>query len=78
MNLTTKELYRIKKSHIIIHAAGYGQPGKFLNYPFETFKLNTQVTEHLLGLVKKNGSFLFISSSELYSGLNKDYLKIKN
>ena len=75
LNLTTKELYRIKKSHIIIHAAGYGQPGKFLNYPFETFKLNTQVTEHLLGLVKKNGSFLFISSSELYSGLNKDYFE---
>ena len=46
---------------------GMDNPGKFLNYPFETFKLNTQVTEHLR-ISQKNGSFLFISSSELYSG----------
>ncbi len=74
-NLITKEILKTKKSHIIIHAAGYGQPGKFLNYPFETFKLNTQVTEYLLKSVKKNGSFLFLSSSELYSGLNKNYFE---
>jgi len=55
----------------IIHAAGYGQPGKFLTNPIKTIKLNTTVTMGLLEKLKPKGKFLFISSSEVYSGLDK-------
>lgn len=52
----------------VVHAAGYGQPRKFLEDPVKTFMLNTTGTKELLKKVKKDGRFLFISSSELYSG----------
>lgn len=55
---------------VIVHAATYGQPGMFMDYPETTIKLNTYVTSVLLEKVLiKNGNFLFISSSEVYSGL---------
>ncbi len=53
----------------IIHAAGYGQPGKFLQDPVKTIELNTSV---LLGLFEKlvdGGKLLFLSTSEVYSGV---------
>jgi UDP-glucuronate decarboxylase len=53
---------------LIIHAAGYGQPGKFLADPIKTISLNTTVTINLLKLLNVNGKFLFVSSSEVYSG----------
>ena len=55
---------------IIIHAAGYGQPGKFLENPILTLALNTTSTLQLINKVKPGGKFLFISSSEVYSGLD--------
>jgi len=54
---------------IIIHAATYGQPGKFLADPIKTLKLNTSVLFNLFENLKSNGKFLFLSSSEVYSGL---------
>ena len=55
---------------VIVHAATYGQPGMFMDFPEITIKLNTYVTSVLLEKVlKKTGNFLFISSSEVYSGL---------
>jgi nucleoside-diphosphate-sugar epimerase len=53
----------------IIHAAGYGQPGKFTLKPIVTLKLNTLVTFKLIEKLNKGGKFLFLSSSEVYSGL---------
>ena len=50
----------------IIHAACYAQPKKFLENGIETIKLNTEITEKLLRSIKKEGSFLFLSSSEIY------------
>lgn len=50
----------------IIHAACYAQPKKFLENGIETIKLNTEITEKLLKSLKKSGSFLFLSSSEIY------------
>ena len=50
----------------IIHAACYAQPKKFLENGIETIKLNTEITEKLLKSLKKGGSFLFLSSSEIY------------
>ena len=56
----------IQKFDSIIHAAGYGQPGKFLRNPFTTISLNTSATEILLQ--KTRNKFLFVSTSEVYSG----------
>lgn len=53
----------------IIHAAGYGQPGKFLENPVKTIKINTSATLALFEKLLPNGKFLFLSSSEVYSGL---------
>lgn len=55
---------------IVIHAAGYGQPGKFLVNPLTTIELNTSVTSSLVRKVNKLGKFLNFSSSEVYSGLD--------
>lgn len=59
----------LPQADIIIHAAGYGQPGRFLAEPVKTLKLNTLTTFLLFGKLKPKGKFLFISSSEVYSGL---------
>jgi len=62
---------KIKFYDIIIHAAGYAQPKKFNAEPEKTLILNTFSTLKLLKRVKLNGKFLFISTSELYSGNKK-------
>ncbi len=55
---------------VIIHAAGYGQPGKFLEDKIKTITLNTTSTINLFNKLNKDGKFLFVSTSELYSGLD--------
>ena len=55
----------------IIHAAGYGQPHKFMADPVETLTLNTKCTLDLFDLLNTGGGFLFISTSEVYSGLEQ-------
>lgn len=67
----TDFLKSLPKADYIIHAAGYGQPGKFLADPVKTLKLNTLASFFLLEKLKPAGKFLFISSSEVYSGLDK-------
>jgi len=52
----------------VIHAAGYGQPGKFLENPVKTIRLNTAVTADLMEKLPQSGRFLFLSTSEVYSG----------
>lgn len=54
----------------IIHSAGYAQPSKFLDDKLTTLRINSMVTDKLFNLLNDGGSFLFVSSSELYSGLN--------
>ena len=58
----------LPKSECIIHSAGYGQPGKFLNDKLKTVSINTSATISLSRKLKKGGKFLFLSSSEIYSG----------
>ena len=53
---------------VIIHAAGYGQPGKFMVNGLKTIELNTTVTDDLGQHLAKDGRFLFLSTSEIYSG----------
>lgn len=56
----------------IIHAAGYGQPLKFIQNKIKTIKINTEATNNLLEHLNKDGRFLFISSSEIYNGIDHD------
>ncbi|MCX6799972.1 MAG: NAD-dependent epimerase/dehydratase family protein, partial [Candidatus Falkowbacteria bacterium] len=55
----------------IIHAAGYGQPGKFMDDRIKTIRLNTAVTLDLFEHLVPGGKFLFLSTSEVYSGLDR-------
>jgi UDP-glucuronate decarboxylase len=55
---------------VVIHSAGYAQPAKFTSDPAETIRINTEVTRTLLARLNPGGKFLFVSSSEVYSGLS--------
>ncbi len=65
----TRFCERLPDADYIIHAAGYGQPERFMENPVKTLQLNTAVTLSLFGKINPQGKFLFISSSEVYSGL---------
>lgn len=67
----------LPKFDYIIHAAGYGQPGKFLKNKIKTITLNTTSTINLLNKLNFGGKFLFISTSELYSGLDYENISEK-
>lgn len=54
---------------MIIHAAGYGQPGKFTANPVKTLELNLMGTFGLIRRLNPGGQFLFTSSAEVYTGL---------
>lgn len=60
----------LEEADYIIHAAGYGQPGKFLQDKIKTIAINTTATMSLLKKLNSGGKFLFISTSEIYSGLS--------
>ncbi|MCX5998137.1 MAG: NAD-dependent epimerase/dehydratase family protein [Chloroflexi bacterium] len=62
------------QADLIIHAAGYAQPAKFMANPATTIQVNTSATMALLKRLSRGGRFLFVSSSEIYSGLNKPSL----
>jgi len=55
---------------VIIHSSGYAQPSKFLSDRLKTLRINTDATINLLNSLKKEGKFLFVSTSEVYSGNN--------
>jgi UDP-glucuronate decarboxylase len=59
------------KYDYIIHSAGYAQPSKFLDDKIKTLEINGSCTIKLLDKLETGGSFLFISSSEVYNGLFK-------
>lgn len=60
---------RLPEADAMIHAAGYGQPGRFLADPPSTLALNVCATLDLFTHLAPGGRFLFMSSSEVYSGL---------
>ena len=77
-NLAGFKLYhdswKLPRSYdVIIHAAGYGQPVIFMQNPAATIHVNTTVTEQLLQSLNPNGHFLFVSSNEVYHGLQKEF-----
>lgn len=65
----TSFLESLPQADVIIHAATYGQPAMFMENPLATLKLNTTATFVLLDKLLPGGKFLFLSSSEVYSGL---------
>jgi UDP-glucuronate decarboxylase len=65
----------IPQADYIIHAAGYGQPGRFMEDQVKTLKLNTASTFQLFDKLNLDGKFLFVSTSEVYSGLNNPPFK---
>lgn len=60
----------LPRADYIIHAAGYGQPGRFMENPINTLQLNTSSTFLLFDKLYPEGKFLFASTSEVYSGLS--------
>lgn len=54
---------------VIIHAACYSPPSMFTSAAVETIRVNTAGTQSLLDQVTPGGKFLFLSTSEVYSGL---------
>jgi UDP-glucuronate decarboxylase len=70
-NLEKHEFSRtIPDADFIVHAATYGQPGLFTAHPLSTLQLNTTATFALLERLRPGGKFLFLSTSEIYSGLS--------
>jgi UDP-glucuronate decarboxylase len=68
LNIQSNE-YELPAADVIIHAAGYAQPSVFTSQPVQTLLINTSMVHELLGYMKPGGKFLFLSSSEVYSGL---------
>ena len=68
------ECSSLPPADIIIHSAGYAQPAIFMANPVATFQVNTTATATLLQRLKPGGAFLYLSSSEVYSGLQKSPL----
>lgn len=60
----------LPEADVVIHAACYAQPALFMADPVETLALGTEVTLDLLRRTRRGGRFLFVSSSEIYSGLS--------
>lgn len=74
-DITDQSIYNdLPNFDCIIHSSGYAQPNKFLDDKIKTITLNTVTTINLINKLNKNGKFLFVSTSELYSGLNVESL----
>lgn len=63
----------LPQTDVIIHSAGYGQPTRFMTEAAETIHVNTTITEQLLESLNPGGRFLFVSSNEVYHGLDKEF-----
>lgn len=69
MDLADYQQYaRLPRSDLTIHAAGYAQPSLFMANPAATLSINVAATLALLHNVAVEGTFLFLSSSEVYCG----------
>lgn len=63
----------LEQADYIIHCAGYGQPLKFVKDKIKTIEINTKTTNELFKFLKPDGKFLFVSTSEVYSGAKSPY-----
>lgn len=68
-DIATSNLFENSRDFdLIIHGAGYGQPGRFLADPESTIRINTSVVYSLLRKLSPGGMFVFLSTSEIYLG----------
>jgi len=67
----SKQFSNLPTFDFIIHSSGYGQPDRFLENQIKTIQINTTATINLFEKLNPGGTFLFISSSEVYNGLDK-------
>ena len=58
-----------RRASCLIFAAGYGQPGKFLGSPLDPLAVNVTGLSALIDRLEEGAPVLYISSSEVYSGL---------
>jgi nucleoside-diphosphate-sugar epimerase len=58
----------------IIHASGYGQTDKILENQIKTIQISTSATINLFERLKKTGTFLFLSSAQVYNGADKPFV----
>jgi UDP-glucuronate decarboxylase len=61
--------YILPVADIIIHAAGYAAPSLFMKNPIDTVQVNTSTVIRLMEHLAPGGTFLFCSSSAVYTGL---------
>lgn len=59
----------------IFHAAGYGQPAKFVNDPLSLVKINIDATTSLL-VASPKATFVFFSSAEVYGEIPPKMLPV--
>ena len=71
IDLTKNKIKKDKKYDFIFHCAGYGQPSKFLKYKNSTYKLNSNTIIDLKNNLRKNAKFIYLSTTEIYSGNEK-------
>lgn len=69
---------RLPDADVIIHSAGYAQPALFMRNPVATMQINISATMALLQRLRPQGSFMFISSSEVYCGLKESFFHEDN
>jgi len=60
--------FNLSKYDYIFHAATYGQPSKFTEKSIETLSLNGPIVIELSEYLSSDGTFVFLSTSEIYSG----------
>ena len=71
IDLTNNKISKKAKYDLIFHCAGYGQPAKFLKFKSSVYKLNSNVIVDLKDNIKKKGKFIYLSTTEIYSGNEK-------
>lgn len=60
---------------IIYYGSGYGQPQMFAKDKIRTIEINTTSLIKAFSYLKPGGKFLFISTSEVYSGAEPPYME---
>jgi nucleoside-diphosphate-sugar epimerase len=68
-DLSESQVTLRRPADVLIHAAGASAPLQFVKRPLETLAIGACATLHLLNSVEPGGRFLFVSSTEVYSGL---------
>jgi UDP-glucuronate decarboxylase len=63
----------LNKSQYCIYAGGYGQPQMFSKDKLETIRMNTEDVSKLFDCLDEGGKYLYISTSEVYSGATPPY-----